>query len=237
MSEKVLRELLVNDFQNRRLRRGAFSLRAYARFLGINPTTLSLFLRGERSLKTVSFEKIARRLEVNAPSPQEDSAFSTLDLEKARILYDWHFFAILSLSETRGFIGKLRWISKRLGISPEATRTALELLEKHGFLRARNGVYEAVATQLRVSDSVPPFFNRNGHHQSLALAAQSLDQDAAHVRDFSSMTIAIDPEELPYAAQEIKKFRRRLSRRLERKNQREVYQLAIQLFPLSRSQP
>ena len=46
--------------------------------------------------------------------------------------------------------------------------------------------------------------------------------------------MAIDPENLGEAKNMIKSFRKRLSKKLESGNKKEVYKLAIQLFPLSR---
>jgi hypothetical protein len=48
--------------------------------------------------------------------------------------------------------------------------------------------------------------------------------------------MAVDPALLPEAKDMIKKFRRRLSRFLESGKKKEVYTIAIQLFPVSRQQ-
>ncbi len=50
------------------------------------------------------------------------------------------------------------------------------------------------------------------------------------------MTLAMDPEMVPYAIEKIKKFRRILADELEKaKPGKEVYNLTIQLFPVTSS--
>jgi uncharacterized membrane protein (DUF106 family) len=49
------------------------------------------------------------------------------------------------------------------------------------------------------------------------------------------MTMSIDVKKLPEARKIIKKFRREMSQFLESGNQTRVYQLGIQLFPISKN--
>ena len=51
----------------------------------------------------------------------------------------------------------------------------------------------------------------------------------------SSMTLAIDPKLVPIAIKEIRKFRRKLTKFLESAAPaKEVYELSVQLFPISK---
>ena len=54
------------------------------------------------------------------------------------------------------------------------------------------------------------------------------------LRDFTSMTMAIDPEKLTEAKKKIREFRRGLSEFLEAGKKEEVYRLNIQLVPVTK---
>ncbi len=72
------------------------------------------------------------------------------------------------------------------------------------------------------------------HKQNLELAALALDEVAIEHRDITSITMAIDAKKLPLAKAMIKNFRRQLSEFLESGNKNEVYNLNVQLFPLTK---
>ena len=75
---------------------------------------------------------------------------------------------------------------------------------------------------------------RKIHSQDLELSRKSLESDSASIRDFASLTIAIDPKRLLEARRVIRDFRDRFSSSFEVGERSEVYKLSIQLFPLSR---
>ena len=69
--------------------------------------------------------------------------------------------------------------------------------------------------------------------QLLNKALQALEQQPLATRDYSTMTMAIDPTKLPEAKERLTRFRRDLCEFLEDGDQREVYCLALQLFAMS----
>jgi uncharacterized protein (TIGR02147 family) len=72
------------------------------------------------------------------------------------------------------------------------------------------------------------------HEQSLDLAKESLFRDDVKKRDFTTVTMAIDPKKLSMAKERIRKFEDELSDLLESGHRTEVYRLSMQLFPLSK---
>src|SRR4051812_34673275 len=99
--------IIKSDFEKRRMNRPEFSLRSYARFLGVNPTSLSLYLNKKRNFSLSTVRKIFEKISVNGidantlltkPKTQPKT-FSHLDLEAISVISDWYYFAILSLAE------------------------------------------------------------------------------------------------------------------------------------------
>ena len=65
-------------------------------------------------------------------------------------------------------------------------------------------------------------------------AIAALEYSPVEERDVSSVTMAIDVQRIPLAKEAIRAFRRRLMRLLEAGSPDEVYNLNIQLVPVTR---
>ena len=75
---------------------------------------------------------------------------------------------------------------------------------------------------------------RISHRQSIEQALLALNEFPIELRDITSITMAIDLKRLPLAKKIIKEFRLKMSDVLEKGDQSEVYNLNIQLLPVSR---
>ena len=86
---------------------------------------------------------------------------------------------------------------------------------------------------MATTDGIPSAAIRKRHKQILGKALESIDTHSVAERDFSSMTLTIDPALLPEAKKRITAFRRELCAFLESSKRKRVYEISIQLFPLS----
>jgi len=73
---------------------------------------------------------------------------------------------------------------------------------------------------------------QRSHQQTLALAAEKLSVPL-ELRDYTSMTMAINPKNLPKAKKAIEDFRNNIVKLLDKGEASEVYTFACQLFPLT----
>jgi uncharacterized protein (TIGR02147 family) len=147
---------------------------------------------------------------------------------------EWYHFAILSLAETVDFCSKPAWISQRLNITESQAEDAVAKLLKFGMLvQTTEGQCVASGRSYATTDGIPSKSIRSAHHKNFALAANALEHVPIDYRDFRSVTVAIDPANLPQAKELIAEFRDRLSNFLEEGEKQEVYKLCIQLFPLT----
>ena len=241
MSSELL-SVLNEDFLKKTEKNPQYSLRSYAKWLGINPTSLSLFLNGKRGLALSAKKRIALKLDLpvetlaqilNKDSPSSH-LFNEIALDKIHLISDWFYFAVLSLMETKEFQDSPKWIARRLNITQRQATSALVKLEKLGMaIRDKAGILRASGKSFQAPDHISSVIMRRTHYQALELARASLDHVPLELRDFSAMTMAIDPAKLPHAKKRIKFFRRRLCSQLESGKKKEVYRLCIQLFPLS----
>lgn len=236
----AFRQFLKDDLAEIRARRKNYSLRAYARDLGVNPTSLSLFLNGKRGLSEDVVKQLAEKFQLQVSTEIDparsrfdaDHGFKELDLDNFRMIADWYYFAILSLAETSTFQSDSAWIAARLGLTSEVIDQAIPRLERLGMLlRDAAGNLQPSGKQYTTPKNTPDSYRRRGHIQSFELARISMEKDPVDRRDISSMTMAVNPDHLPQAFVEIAKFRRKMMKLLESGDKREVYRMGIQLFP------
>jgi uncharacterized protein (TIGR02147 family) len=255
IEQLAIQRLLNEELIRAKERNPGYSLRALARRLGIGPATLSQLLSGKRKISHKLAERVTTRLMLG---PKERSAILRLFSEKNTVqavdagrmrlesdrfelIADWHHFALLSLLETsgvpRGREALVGWSARRLGLAVRTARAALERLVRMS-LAAEDalGRLRPNGQGVVTTDGVSNAAVRKNHHQVLELARQSLERDELARRDFTSVTMAIDPAKLPEAKRLIRGFRDSLCGFLESGQKKDVYNLSIQLIPLTQDE-
>ena len=248
------RTTLSCELARRQARNPAYSLRAFARALGVSATTLSEALAGHRGLVPRTATQIAHRLGL-APDEhaafllsalggverrrpivaggKADPAYDDLDVDRFKMVADWYHFAILSLAKLAANAADPAWIAARLGISRAEALQAFERLQRLALIEVRGKKFRRTSGPLFVRGGAPSAAIRKFHRQNLDKAIDSLERDDVSVRDMSSMTMAINPRRMPDARKQVQKFRERMASLLEEDDATAVYTLAIQLFPVS----
>lgn len=234
---------LRNELTQRCRSNTAYSLRAFARDLEVEPSALSKILNGKRTITAEMKERFGRKLNLsreqlralNCAGATVDPTYKSLAEDSFKIISDWHHFAILELTKVEGFRPDTAWIAKSLGLPKAEASEAINRLKRIGFLNESEGQLKDTSGDVTTVDH--QFTNvafKNLQRQVLHQAMQALDNTALDQRDQSSMTMAIDSTKLPQAKTMIKKFRRDLSAFLENGKQRDaVYQLSVSLFPMT----
>ncbi|MBO9665999.1 MAG: TIGR02147 family protein [Bdellovibrio sp.] len=246
-SNLTSQQILARELEIRIQRNPRYSLRQFAKSLGMSHTVLSLVLSGKRPLSTNAAIKITEKL---ALSPEEVQvlmnshpkkqiqkkieSYTSVDLETFELISNWIHYAILSLFETADAVFDHVWVANRLNISKADAKDALARLVKLELLAETNGRWRQTGKSIKVENTISTAFTRNFHRQLLDKALHSLDNDPIETRNFSSMTMAIDPKHMDYAIERIRDFRRQLTAELEAKGApQEVYNLTVQMYPVS----
>lgn len=255
-----IRKIMQEDLINSQARNPSYSMRAFAKKVGLYSSAVSEILNGKRQVtqkmahrildrlnvspdkqeKTLaSFGKATRRKKaaIKSTNPVSPLNFIQIDMDQFHLVSDWHCFAVLSLADTRDFKDDPTWVAKRLRIKPQDARMTLDRLERLGLL-AKNSDDRRVATgkQFSTTTDVVNHTLRKHHYQNLELARRALDEDELLERDFSFITMAVDPSKLPRIKEKIRNFRRELCAEFESGARKEVYKLCVQLFPLTKKE-
>jgi hypothetical protein len=235
--QKLLHRTLIAELAREEKRGKPCSLRGLSRTTGISHSLLSQLISGKRPITTKSWTKLTAtfpQLAV-AGATYSDSAYYQLNTTDFARISDWHHYAILSLIETESFRMNFQWIAKRLNISATQARIAVSSLIEMKILAHRGGRWQQITGPLKIENKKPLAPCLHQQRQLLEKAIASLEKDSFEIRDFSSMTLAINPADIPYARQRIRDFRRELTQELEqRSSQKEVYHLTVQIYPVSK---
>ncbi len=249
--QMMIQNILRERFTELQCKNTSFSLRAYAKKLNISPSALSEILNGKRFISKKLAKNICDKLLLSPEESQhvlslfpdkksklgklKNNSSIQLTIDQFYIISDWYHFAIISLLETEKAKDDPSWIAKRLGIKTQEARTALERLERLEMLERDNkDKLKPTGTSFCTTDGISNTAIRKSHSQSLDLAKRSLDEDDVSIRNFSNMTMAIDPQKLPTAKKMINQFQNTLCAFLESGEKKEVYNISVQLFPITK---
>jgi transcriptional regulator with XRE-family HTH domain len=231
-----LRKILQEELVRRCSKNRNYSIRAFARYLGVQAPTLSHVIRGKRTPSKQFAQKVCDRLSLKFDFAGDTLDFQTLDASYEDVISDWYHFAILELILIDQFKADAKWIAKTLDITVGEVSIALERMERMDLISRKNGRIQPVKMHnTTVGTAKTTFALRKIQAQFLELASAAMDEVEPDLRDQSGLTIAINRADLPEVTEQIKKFRRELCAFLERNKKRtDVYQLTISFFPLTK---
>jgi uncharacterized protein (TIGR02147 family) len=229
-----------------------YSLRSFARSLNINHGALSRILRGQRNPSKKVFLALAQALnlstkEIEAFSSNLKSSsqknlkegFTDLTMDSFAMMSEWYHDAILELMRVEHFQNDPKWIARNLGITISEANIAIERLIRLELIElGEDGAWISHASHTEVGIDSPYTTTALKRYQKqiLQMGATAVDEIPREIRHNISSTVAIDIADLDEIKELINKFRRKLSKYVQRKEVKanQVYQLGICLYPLTR---
>ena len=160
--------------------------------------------------------------------------YRQLSLDTYALVADWYHYAILELTFVNGFKNDITWIADKLCILESEAQEAIDRLIRLGLMLEKDSrLYKTEKFITNYSEGMTSNALKELQRNVLKMGLDAIDDIPGEDKDITSMTFAIVPEKMPEAKQRIKKFRREISEFLERGAQQRVYQLGIQLYPVS----
>ena len=161
--------------------------------------------------------------------------YMQVGIDTFTVISDWYHYAIQELTFVSGFKTDSRWISKKLSITVEEAKSAVERLKRLGLLLEENGSLVKSSKLLTNHSSV----NTSAAHkvlqkQVIEKSLLAVDECEPEEKDITSMTMAIDISNLDKARELTRKYRREICALLEDGEPTQVYNLGIQLYPISK---
>ncbi|MGZ3695169.1 MAG: TIGR02147 family protein [Bdellovibrionota bacterium] len=252
--DSVVLETLRFEFTRRVQKNPQYSMRSFAKHIGVSHTLLSLVLNGHRKPSRAMVEQLAERLQYSpsktafllgeqekqkrtpARVAKDPTHQEKISLDQFALISEWQHYAILSLLQVPDTEFEPKFIAKRLGISPLLAKVSMQrLVSLEIVFQDASGRWKQKSGPIVVENTKSTESTRKFQRQLLAKAVDSMVNDPMEQRDLSSTTFAMDPKQIPYAVKRIREFRRQLTDELEAfGNPDEVYNLTVQLFPSSK---
>lgn len=258
------RETLKSILLERQSHNPRYSLRAFARHLDISPPRLSLILSLKQGVSKEVASKLADKLGLNTTEKQlfiysaiasdsrsqkeRDEAqkkYQSLNLDyeteqlndqEFKIICEWQHYAILELMLTYDYRDDIAWIAQRLSISQNLAAESFQRLIDRRLVEKTEAGFTPSDSFTTTTNDIPSSSIRNHQREVMKLAMTAIEQQTIMERDFSTLTVGIDDQQLPEIKKMIKDFRRKLNAYIEEtpiRKRNEVYQLSLNFFKLT----
>ena len=249
-------ECLKQEFENRKANNPKYSLRLYAKEIGIDPSSLSSILRGLRPFPWRHARAVAAKLNIDEEKSQKfiysvhnevsdldikhgSSESKVLDVKQySKMIEEWEYYAILTYFETKGAKSDFEVLAQKFQLTIERVNEVVTELITTGFLtKSENGELVRATVPVKTPEDISSESLKIAHLQEFDLVKKQMRSLEPMLRDISSITFAGDPEKVTQAKKLIRSFRQKMNRLMENDKANEVYLLAIQLVPLTLNQP
>jgi uncharacterized protein (TIGR02147 family) len=247
---------LKEDLSLRQKTNPQYSLRAYAKHLGVHSSTLSQILNGKRALPLKSSLHIIRKLSLG---PIEQTLFMEsiykkktqldqikidentdrfiLDESYFKVIAEWEHYAIITLFDVADFTPTTKDISKRLNITETRTEVVINNLITSGLLKYDDKRrLKKAHNQVRTTEDIASTALQLSHLETLEIGKNKLKDLEVELRDFSSSTMAMDIKQITEIKALIREFRQKILSLVKTGQKSDVFQLAIQFYPLTQIQ-
>lgn len=274
------RSYLRYRWETARSRRPEFTQGAFARRIGLPPNRLSEIFSEKQGLSPVSASEVGARLGLSDDALEDFCALvaerhgrSALAREAAsdrlarrragsarreispaifERISDWYYFALLEWLQ-RG-PEESAVLAERLGVPVGRIVEALHLLRRLGFTERAEGKWRATGRPLEVRGGTPSEAVRKYHRQVLERALAALGTIPTAEREFVTLLIRANPDQLANVRARIREFWQALATDLSKDVAKEdgdrsgngtdaasaasmggrLYALAVQYFPLGK---
>jgi uncharacterized protein (TIGR02147 family) len=259
------RHLLQGELSKRAAQNPHYSLRAFARDLGLAPSRLSEILNGKQGLSRLTAERVGARLglsederavfcdlvESRHARSAADKKAAALRLTKRQyatpeyqfkidafhVISDWYHLAIVELVTVSGFKNDAKWIARKLTITEIQVKLAIERLIRLKFLKLTRGKLVLLKDEGFVPNDVPSESVRKFHQQILERAISALHAQNVSERHIATHVFAFDKKRMAEAKKSMRRFEHRFCKKLEGSRAKDsVYCLSFQFFDLTKGQ-
>jgi uncharacterized protein (TIGR02147 family) len=166
---------------------------------------------------------------------------AVLEAFQSEYLQKWHYAAVREALAVTEYSGDDSALAALLDppITPNEARDAIQLLLRLNLIQKKpSGRYEKVDKVLVTDHRHNPDNARPGIVANLELARRALEVHPPEVRPFSYLTLSVSAESLHYIQEKIRDVRRDILARVSQAEDVDrLYQLNMQLFPISTLPP
>jgi uncharacterized protein (TIGR02147 family) len=263
MQYTTYHDLLNEEFDKRKQLNSAYSLRAFARDLGMSAPRLSQVLSKKQGISVEAASEIAKKLKLNEQKKlwfcnsvgaiharsykernkflekvqkykSEAKIFTELHMEYFKVIADWYHFAILELTYLQDFQNDPHWIAEILGITETEVNEAITRMKALDLIVEKEGKLVDAFKFLATSNDVPSASLKKFNTQLMKKAMEALYEQDVLEREISSNIFSIRKDQLPRFKERLRDFRRELDHEAGQQKEKDaVYCLSMQFYELT----
>ncbi len=178
---------------------------------------------------------IRRAFEIRQKTLQND-----LTRDEMEFFSKWYHPVVRELAGKKNFSSDPHWISAhvRPRITPEQAKNSVELLLRLGYLtQSDDSKLSMTHSTIRVPEGASHLSIHSYHQEMLQLSARSLSEIEPEERDISALTVSLSAEQIVHVKKMMRDLRESIIQMGEENiDKYEIYQLNMQLFPLTRDE-
>lgn len=235
--------ILQKELVRRCKQNSNYSLRSFAKYLGISASLLSQVLTGKRSLSSKKQRELSERLQLN-PNIQkvytealllnlsEDKKEDVFSLDEFEYISEWYHIALLSLLQMPKELKTPETLAKRLGIHVVQVRDALERLVRLKLIKKdSDNNYSHVRSEIRFRNKTSSKGSIQYNLQLIEKAKKCILEESFDQRAASAVYVETTQSSVEALREEIRIFRNYISEKYSKPDTAEdVYCLSVQFF-------
>jgi uncharacterized protein (TIGR02147 family) len=167
----------------------------------------------------------------------KSSPVRTVNQDQYEFYNKWYYSAIRELVAIYPVKEDYQYLAKLLkpAIKPSEAKSALETLTRLGLItKTRSGIYKRRDPVISSGETVKSFEVHNFQKAAMELARTALERIPRDERELSTVTMSIDKDTYCMIRKKTAKLRAEIMELARSvKNPEQVYQLNLQLFPMS----
>jgi uncharacterized protein (TIGR02147 family) len=263
LSSKDYRSYLKGVLSRRTTINPAYSLRAFARQLGLAPSSMSLVLQKKRHISLETAQMFARKLGLSGVEHEfflslvlletseraeeratakertrflrEETRFHNVSLDSFRAIADWYHLPIVEMTRMDRFEFSPPEVARRLGIPESSVVKASQRLESIGLIKKDPSGKFIKSTRRNISSSTDKNEAiRAFHKQMLRKAARAVDKQLPREKIIGSETFCFDKRDIEKARKLTEEFFTKIVALADQGKERtEIYHFGLQMFSLT----
>jgi uncharacterized protein (TIGR02147 family) len=252
---KTAADFLRAQYEERKKKNSRYSLRAYAKLLGISSGRLSEVLSKKSLLGYRTATKITAKLDLTTKEKsaflamveselfnnnrkrynrKAPSRFRQMPLEEFSIVSDWEYFAMLALIDTKSFKSDESWISKKMGLPVSRVEKVLGDLKSMDLIQtATSGVITTTHNEISTLTDVPSEVLRKSNIDAIQRGVDKIAITDVLLRDVTSLTIPVSLSKIREVKAVIQQCKMKIMKLMDEESTTDVYNLNIQFVPVT----
>lgn len=254
------RNYIREEFLKRLSKNPQYSLRAFAKNLGLAPSRVSLILNHRQGLSKGMAISIGKKLGFDnhflqyfallaearharsrtqrenaikklTKKKKESSRYVSLSQDAFQVISDWWHIAILQLGAIADFDGQITTIAKRLNLDLNLTKLAVERLARLNLLRIENDRVQIITSNITTTPNIPSTAIRSFHEQVLEKAQDAIQNQNINERNLSALVVPMDIKKYQSVVSLIDELNEKVYDETQSHQKKtDVYCLGIQFF-------